>query len=223
MGILTKAGVFRISLTKGKHQLHSPGYMIVYRFNDCVNRKFAIPIPQKIGPNKSLVSSFLRFNLGWFVENPSWVTASSISEPESLSNVGPFSTYIVSNRLGEVHVMSPHSSQKITKKQGWMWRIFHTIIWFHLFAGEGREQNYPKKDMRVFPRIGVGAQNRWFILETPIKIDHLEVPLFSETSMKCDQPSWNLFKRGWIFMFQTTLSKPTTAGIWLKLACRFQT
>ena len=75
MGILTKAGVFRISLTKGKHQLHSPGYMIVYRFNDCVNRKFAIPIPQKIGPNKSLVSSFLRFNLGWFVENPSWVTA----------------------------------------------------------------------------------------------------------------------------------------------------
>ena len=36
--------------------------------------------------------------------------------------------------------------------------------------------------MLVFPRIGV-PQNGWFILETPIKMDDLGVPLFSETSM----------------------------------------
>ena len=34
----------------------------------------------------------------------------------------------------------------------------------------------------VFPKIGV-PQNGWFKMETPIKIDDLRVPLFSETSM----------------------------------------
>ena len=32
----------------------------------------------------------------------------------------------------------------------------------------------------VFPKIGV-SQNGWFIIEIPIKMDDLEVPLFSET------------------------------------------
>ena len=34
----------------------------------------------------------------------------------------------------------------------------------------------------MFPRIGV-PQNGWFILEKPIKMDDLGVPLFSETSI----------------------------------------
>ena len=33
----------------------------------------------------------------------------------------------------------------------------------------------------VFPKIRI-PQNGWFIMETPFKMDDLEVPLFSETS-----------------------------------------
>jgi len=38
----------------------------------------------------------------------------------------------------------------------------------------------PMRIIRVFPKIGV-PQNEWFMMENPLKVDDLEVPLFLET------------------------------------------
>ena len=53
----------------------------------------------------------------------------------------------------------------------------NTLDGFCFKEGKGRENWPPKKNIWVFPKIGV-PQNGWFIMENLIKMDDLGVPLF---------------------------------------------
>ena len=99
------------------------------------------------------------------VSLPGWAPNKLLGHVFSIHCLWVTAPYTYRCETSKLTPLATHIFLECSPPQNWG---FHDPIWRVFFKW-------------VFPKIGV-SQNGWFIMENPIKMDDLGVPLFSETS-----------------------------------------